>query len=68
MAFRPSGAHYTYTIEEKDHVIRQELFGAYSRHNEPRRTTHDEQSNVIALECVCTNDALMMYNPLIEGK
>lgn len=56
-----------YIIEEKNHVIRHELFGVYTRHNELWRTATDVDGASHPPECVCKNDAIMMYNPLLDA-
>ncbi|XOV66449.1 MAG: VanW family protein [Fluviicola sp.] len=56
-----------YSIEERNHIIKQQIWGGYSRHN---------QIVQIKEYCDCTKDelllvenhAIMMYNPFLENK
>lgn len=59
---------YTYEVFEKDHKIDHEWWGGYVRRNSIHRrlidkTTHKE----MAEEFITSNEALMMYNPLLES-
>ena len=58
----------TYQVYEKDHYIKRELFGKYSRHNSIYRKIYDMDGIEIAEEYVTENHALMMYEPFIEDK
>lgn len=58
----------TYLVYEKEHVMKQELFGKYSRHNYIYRKIIDLNGNEIADEYVTENHALMMYEPFLEDK
>ncbi len=67
--FSDKDTKYKYEIIEKNHQIKQELFGAYSRNNEIYRKVIDKENNKeITQEFITENHALMMYNPLIEYK
>lgn len=58
---------FTYKIIEKNHGIHSQNWGGYTRHNEIYREIMDKSGKVIDTEFVAENDAVMMYNPLLEG-
>jgi vancomycin resistance protein VanW len=58
----------TYVVYEKEHYIKRELFGKYSRHNVLYRKIYDISGNETGEEYITENHALMMYEPLIEDK
>jgi vancomycin resistance protein VanW len=55
-----------YEIYESEHLIKQEWWGGYTRHNVIRRRVLDHLGNLISDELVTENHAIMMYNPLLE--
>lgn len=55
-----------YQIYEKEHVIKKELFGQYSRNNVLYRKIFDIHGVQVANEFIAENHALMMYEPFIE--
>jgi vancomycin resistance protein VanW len=56
-----------YEVFEKDHEMKQELFGTYSRNNKIYRLVIDKNADkILREESITENHALMMYNPLIE--
>lgn len=57
-----------YEIYEKEHYMKKELFGKYSRHNSIYRKVYDINGKEIADEYVTENHALMMYEPFLEVK
>jgi vancomycin resistance protein VanW len=58
---------YDYEIFEKEHAIKQELFGTYSRNNKIFRKIIDKKTGkIMGEEFVAENHALMMYNPLLK--
>ena len=59
---------YTYRILEKDHRIDQASWGGYIRHNALHRQVFDFSDNFVEEQFLFTNDAIMMYNPLISDK
>jgi vancomycin resistance protein VanW len=60
--------HYTYKIVERDHAIRTEWWGAYSRHNALYRVKHDRETGTeLGEEFITENHAIMMYQPLLES-
>lgn len=54
-----------YEIVEKDACIRQMSWGGYVRHNALWRQTYDEDGTLHREEFLFTNDAIMMYSPLL---
>ncbi|MBU0982133.1 VanW family protein [Patescibacteria group bacterium] len=58
-----------YKIFEKDHEIKNEWLGTYSRNNKIFRKVIDKNSNKeLHEEFITENHALMMYNPLLENE
>lgn len=58
---------HTYHVVERNHEIRLQWWGGYSRHNELYRQCIDAQTGaMLHEELVVKNDALMMYNPLLN--
>jgi vancomycin resistance protein VanW len=65
----PHPSLYLFQVLEKEHVIRHEPWGGYSRHNRLLRQTFDDQHQLLKEEWVAENHALLMYQPFIsEGK
>ncbi len=57
-----------YEIHEKNHSMRPEFWGGYSRHNELYRKVFDTEGRFIEEEFITANHAIMMYIPyLAEG-
>lgn len=58
---------FKYEIFDKDHEIKSEWFGGYSRNNKIFRKIIDKNTNKeIGEEFITENHAIMMYNPLLE--
>lgn len=57
---------FKYQIYESEHLIRQEWWGGYMRHNIIRRKVLDFNDNRITDEFITENHAIMMYEPLLE--
>lgn len=57
----------SFLIEERNHTIKQQFWGGYSRHNQIIKIETDENGNKTEMLLV-ENHALMMYNPFIEEK
>ena len=53
-----------YWIEERNHLIKQQYWGGYSRHNQiyQVKSENDIESDKLLVE----NHAIMMYNPILE--
>ena len=57
---------YKYEIVEKNHIMRGEYWGGFSRHNELYRRIYDQDDSFLFEELVTENHALMMYSPFIS--
>ncbi len=56
----------TYEVYETDHQITQQMWGGYTRHNRIWRKITDNTTNEVQHELVAENNAIMMYNPLLD--
>ncbi len=57
----------TYRIEERDHQMKQQIWGGYTRHN--RIVQVIEKPDGIQLERILAeNHAIMMYSPFLESR
>ena len=56
----------TFKIEERNHQIKQQFWGGYSRHNQIFKITTTEFSKTEKL--IVENHAIMMYNPFLESR
>lgn len=56
---------YNYEIIEKNHEMRGEPFGCYSRHNELYRLVYKANGKLLKEEYITENHALMMYSPFL---
>lgn len=56
---------YTYEIVERNHEMKSEHFGGFSRHNELYRLVYNPKGKLIKEELVTENHALMMYSPFL---
>jgi vancomycin resistance protein VanW len=57
---------HRFDVFEKDHTIRSEWWGGYSRHNEIWRNRRDMSgAEILGEEFVSENHAIMMYEPLL---
>lgn len=60
--------NFSYQIIEKDHQIKQEWIGAYSRNNKIYRKVIDKTTKKeLFEEFITENQALMMYSPLLNN-
>jgi vancomycin resistance protein VanW len=58
---------FRFEVFEKDHAIRSEWWGGYSRHNRLHRRRFDAESGAeLGEELVSENHAIMMYEPLLQ--
>src|ERR1035437_864203 len=61
---KPTGR---YEIVEREHLIKLEWWGGYSRHNELfRRKFNIDSDELVEEEFITENHALMMYSPLLS--
>lgn len=58
----------SYEVIEKNHEMKAEYWGGYTRHNELYRKVYDLNGNLLDEEFLLSNHALMMYSPFIEDK
>lgn len=56
-----------YKVYESDHLITQEWWGGYMRHNVIRRKVFDRDNNEIGNDFIAENHAIMMYEPMLAG-
>ena len=59
-------AEVRYEVYEKEHLMRPEYWGGYTRHNLIYRKKYDLSGNLIDDEYVVDNHATMMYAPFFE--
>ena len=60
--------HHKFEVFEKDHSIKQEYWGGYSRHNSIWRKRLDvHTSEILGEEFITDNHAIMMYEPLLPN-
>jgi len=55
-----------YEIFETDHQIKLQWWGGYTRHNKIWKKIYNKENNEFTEELVAENNAIMMYNPLID--
>lgn len=56
-----------YQIYESEHIIKSQWWGGYTRYNVLKRKVIDQVGNLIDDQLVCTNEAIMMYEPLLAS-
>jgi vancomycin resistance protein VanW len=59
-------SRYRYEMYEKEHLIKSEYWGGYTRHNLIYRRIWNDAGSCIADEEIAENHALMMYEPLLQ--
>jgi vancomycin resistance protein VanW len=55
-----------YSVEERNHIMKQQFWGGYSRHNQIFQIEKDGETSIERL--LVENHAIMMYNPFLEEK
>ena len=55
-----------YKVEERNHLMKQQFWGGYSRHNQIFQMEKD--NDVTREKLLVENHAIMMYNPFLEEK
>ena len=60
---QPKSVHYE--IIERGHIIQQQFWGGYSRHNQIWRKTFDLCDHHLSEELIAENHAIMMYQPFL---
>lgn len=63
-----SSPEYRYEIVERNHEMRSEFWGGYSRHNELYQQKYDLVGNLLEEQLIVQNSAIMMYEPFISEK
>ncbi|MGI5970479.1 MAG: VanW family protein [Oscillospiraceae bacterium] len=56
-----------YEIIERNHMMKSEFWGGFSRHNEIWRRIYNDEGELISEELITENHALMTYSPFIES-
>jgi len=56
----------TYEVFETDHRFDQQWWGGYTRHNKVWKRIANLESGEVTEELVAENNAIMMYNPLLD--
>ncbi len=59
--------NFSYKIEERNHIIKHQNWGGYSRHNQIFKIVSDKEIT-ISESLIVENHAIMMYNPFLEEK
>lgn len=59
-------ALYTYEVYEKEHLITQEWWGGYTRHNQLNRRVFNQCGQEIEDVIISENHAIMMYSPMLD--
>lgn len=62
-----SAPSFRYEIVEREHEIRGEYWGGYTRHNKIVKRTFSLEGELLYEELVSENHAVMMYSPMLEG-
>lgn len=57
-----------YEIHERNHEMRAEFWGGYSRHNELYRQKFDLEGRFLSEDFITANDAIMMYPPFLAAE
>lgn len=58
-------AAHRYEIVERNHEIRSEYWGGYTRHNELYQLVYDLEDHLLDERLLIENSAIMMYSPLL---
>lgn len=62
-----SSPEYRFEVEERNHEMRPEYWGGYTRHNELYQKKFDLGGELIEEQLIVENSAIMMYSPFIES-
>ncbi|MDR2121770.1 MAG: VanW family protein [Flavobacteriaceae bacterium] len=65
--FSSEEQEYDYEVFETDHLMKQQWWGGYTRHNKIWKKITHKRTAEETLELITENHAIMMYNPLIEN-
>lgn len=58
---------YLYKVVERNHEMKGQYWGGYTRHNELYRQVFDPEGRLIEERLLVKNDAIMMYAPFLAG-
>lgn len=58
----------TYQVYEKEHLITQEWWGGYMRHNQLNRRVYDQDGQELEDAIISENHAVMMYSPMLASE
>ncbi len=61
-----SEVKHKFEIVEKNHEMKQQYWGGYTRHNELYQKVYDLDNNLLDEKLIVKNSAIMMYPPFIE--
>ena len=62
--FCASPLEETYRVEERNHLMKQQIWGGYSRHNQIVQIS--KKKDEISEKLLVENHAIMMYNPFLK--
>lgn len=62
-----SPPEYRYEIVERNHEMRGEYWGGFSRHNELYQRQYDLEGNLLGEKLLVKNSAIMMYAPFLKS-
>lgn len=65
--FSTVNSESTFKVEERNHIMKQQIWGGYSRHNQIIQVESENEA-VINEKLLVENHAIMMYNPFLEDK
>lgn len=57
-----------YEIVERNHEMRREWWGGYSRHNQLYRLMLSKEGTLLEEQLIAENHAMMMYQPLLDAQ
>lgn len=57
---------YKYEVIERNHQMKSEYWGGYSRHNELYRKIYSLNDDFLKEEFILSNSAIMMYSPFLQ--
>lgn len=63
-----SQPEYNFEIIEKNHEMRVEYWGGFSRYNEIYQRKYDLNGDLLSEQLVTKNSAIMMYSPFLDNK
>ncbi len=63
-----SPPQYRFEIVERNHEMRGEYWGGYTRHNELYQQKYSPEGELLSEQLVTRNSAIMMYTPFLDEK